>query len=323
MNRHQPLDAQERELAARLAEWKVGAPPPRIEQAILAQARAAAATAARTKPARRPPWLLGLASAAVLTLAVGVAWRVLEAPPEDMLLLESLPVADEVVREKTTAERPAAAAGQAAPAMDVRQPVEDMSGVAASSGVTSDAERREAPPRAAAARPWPAEPAQQSLPKAEAPVPPPVPAPAMAPTMPAAPPPPPPLPPSPPLVPAPVVAAPAPATPPAFPAPPPGRTRAGDSAAAAAAPAPAAPVQRQARREQSYADEAAGEAVARIAGDDDLAFGNEVTRIRELLRRGERDEALPALERLQRRFPQKELPADLKALLDAERNPDP
>ena len=96
--------------------------------------------------------------------------------------------------------------------------------------------------------------------------------------------------------------------------------RAGESAAAADT---AAPMQRQARREQSYADEAAGEAVARIAGDDDLAFGNEVTRIRELLRRGARAEALPALERLQRRFPQHKLPADLKALLDAERKPDP
>lgn len=309
MNRHEPLDAPERELAARLAEWKVGTPPPRIEQAILAQARAAAATAARTNPVRRPPWLLGLASAAVLTLAVGVVWRVLEAPPDETLFLESLPIADEVMREKVTAERSAPAAGQAAPVMEAREPEADVSGAASGSGVTSDAARREAQPPPAAPRPWPAEPAQQSMPAAPAPVAPPDPAPQAAPTMPAEPSPPPP----PPL-------APAPASPPAFPAAPPERMKAGESAAATAAPA--APVQRQARREQSFADEAAGEAVARITGEDDLAFGNEVTRIRELLRRGARAEALTALERLQRRYPQHKLPADLKAMLDAERKPD-
>lgn len=107
--RHEPLDAQERELARRLAQLDANAAPsPALDAAILAAARAGgadrgatAATAARRRPPatyRRPRgWPMGLGIAASLAVAVGVAWQ-LRPQPETRLL----------VSPSDTAPRPAA-----------------------------------------------------------------------------------------------------------------------------------------------------------------------------------------------------------------------
>lgn len=101
--RHEPLDAQERELARRLAQLDANAgPSPALDAAILAAARAdgagrgvATAPDARRRPAatrRRPRrWPMGLGIAASLAVAVGVAWQL--RPQPDMQVLTS-PAAD-------------------------------------------------------------------------------------------------------------------------------------------------------------------------------------------------------------------------------------
>lgn len=107
--RHEPLDAQERELARRLAQLDANAAPsPALDAAILAAARAdgadrgaTAATGARRRPpaTRRRPrgWPMGLGIAASLAVAVGVAWQL--RPQSETRLL---------VSPSDTAPRPAA-----------------------------------------------------------------------------------------------------------------------------------------------------------------------------------------------------------------------
>jgi len=64
----------ERELAALYARLPKVEPDPSLDAAVLA-------SAARATPAKhRPRWPVALASAAVLVLAVGVAWQVREIP---------------------------------------------------------------------------------------------------------------------------------------------------------------------------------------------------------------------------------------------------
>ena len=75
----QPLDAEERALAAQLPRLRGRSEPtPALDARILAAAHAAAQQPA--KPARRR-WAAPLALAASLCLAVGVAWRVQLTPP--------------------------------------------------------------------------------------------------------------------------------------------------------------------------------------------------------------------------------------------------
>src|SRR5690606_33530604 len=68
---HDPLDADEAELAKRLHALPGGLPGPELDARI--RARAHAAVAARRRPVR--PWLWGLSSAAVAVLAVGLFWK--------------------------------------------------------------------------------------------------------------------------------------------------------------------------------------------------------------------------------------------------------
>ncbi len=83
MSTHEALSEQERALAQRLREWSVVGPSAELDASILAQARAEVATSAPRRRRQRP-FLVGLASAAVLVLTVGVIWQVAEQPPESL-----------------------------------------------------------------------------------------------------------------------------------------------------------------------------------------------------------------------------------------------
>lgn len=77
----EPLDAEERALAARLPRPKGrGEPGAALDARILAAAHAAAAGPAPA-PARPRRWLLPVGLAASLCLALGLAWRVQLTPP--------------------------------------------------------------------------------------------------------------------------------------------------------------------------------------------------------------------------------------------------
>lgn len=83
------------QLAAAYRKLPRPEPSPALDAAILAKARAAAA-----KPARRTPWPTWVASAAAVTLAVGLAWRVRQS--------------DELGQPAPLAREPAAATAPAA-----------------------------------------------------------------------------------------------------------------------------------------------------------------------------------------------------------------
>lgn len=86
MNRppHDPLDAHERLLADRLARESTASPPPALDAAILAAARAAVAgtpaAPARVPRHHRRRWPLGMGMAAAVLVAVGVAWQLRPLP---------------------------------------------------------------------------------------------------------------------------------------------------------------------------------------------------------------------------------------------------
>lgn len=281
MSAHEPLDPQERELAARLAEWRVGSPPPAVEQAILAQARAAA-RAAGARPARRRAWLPGLAAAAVLVLAVGVVWRVLENPPEPVRMEKGV--------------QPPTPVPALAPAGESARPAE--------AGAGGPVQRKEKDG-------WADQPAPRAFPSVPAATTPAVPAPASAtprqvapagpvpgrppPSVPGEAPPPPPAPvPSP----APVEAQ---------------RPRPG------APPPPAMdtvvpPSPRESVRETvPPAAERSMAPQSRAAAAD--PFDESVGQVRELLRQGRHGRALQALRELRELHPERPLPEDLRALL--------
>jgi hypothetical protein len=351
MTAREPLTGEERELAARLAEWNVGVPSPAIEQAVLAHARTAQPVA-RATVGRRPPWLVGLASAAVLTLAVGIVWRVLESPPDTLVLMDTGPMSAPVPAESqvdgaslpfndAAAPMPPPPAPSVSPAPAPAAPVASAPTPPASMSRTQSSEvTRSAPsaPLDRATRSQVAESARQSAATAS---PPPVAAPAGAnsarrsastppapqergpasasapmsaearakagvPVSPAEPPrrlqtPPP----------APSAPSGRPPAPPASPAP---------SAPPVAAPVPSplpefAPDPHVSREGESALGQSAGDAAS--GGDakrEDVLFNEDVARIRTLVQRGERTEALRALAQLQKRFPEWPLPADLQSL---------
>ncbi len=372
MSTHEPLSPQERELAARLASWQVAAPSPEIEQAILARARAAAAAGA-TAGNRRPPWLVSLASAAVLVLGLGVVWRVMEAPPADGPFTETSPIggapAVMVIEESATpavgsAERRAAvmaAEDLAPPAADattggrsrvgietpapasrsqrVQGPPPSSAMAATGKGAMADtaaepiaSRPQAAPDRAAAVRRGGVAATPQAAPE--------TPAPTIEPadTRPAAGAAPPvvagrragavgPAPAAPDAPDAPVSAAvPAPPPPPAAITPPPASMPMEPVAAPPPAPAvkaataPARNGERSSMPDPDARGEGAGgqrgRNVQRLGSEDDVAFASEISRIRALIERGERDKVPAELEKLQRRFPDKVLPGDLRALIE-------
>jgi hypothetical protein len=176
MSRHgpDPLDAQERALARRLAQLDANAAPsPALDQAILAAARAedgAARGDARRRPVaprRRPRgWPMGLGIAASLAVAVGVAWQLRPQPDTQVLTTasESAPVPAAILSEpraRRAESAPAAPvdsssdlepatepATEVAPAVDppptATTPVSDASAELASAAAATDALAAEA-----------------------------------------------------------------------------------------------------------------------------------------------------------------------------------
>jgi len=119
---HDPLDADEAELAKRLHALPGGLPGPELDARI--RARAHAAVAARRRPVR--PWLWGLSSAAVAVLAVGLFWKA-GLPPDGLDREDGAPAAAsapqpapqstaEMHFEEAPARTDAAHKAQAAPA---------------------------------------------------------------------------------------------------------------------------------------------------------------------------------------------------------------
>lgn len=108
MNPREPLSPEEQSLASRLREWSPGAPPEHLDAAILAQARTAVTTSLRR---RRHPWRVGVASAAALILTVGVVWRTLESPQNEILI--SPPASSPVMRPPEPRAAEAKALGRA------------------------------------------------------------------------------------------------------------------------------------------------------------------------------------------------------------------
>jgi Meckel syndrome type 1 protein len=326
------------QLAAAYRKLPRPEPSPALDAAILAQARAALA-----KPARRTRWPAWFASAAAVTLAVGLAWQVRKqsepgqpaplAPPAPAASAPAAPAEADVARQRDEAApledartnegfaaEPGAfeEAAKPAAAMEEKRKLESAvtgereqqaeAGLAKQAAAGKD-EERVAQPRAV-------------------PVPEPAPVAAPAPPAPAAPPAD--------MVEAIVLEEPAMAAPaepfPGSAAGAPGRTD--TEAGAAQAPAKedvpalrrkaasAAPETRDADRAERSADDASATTapLGALGASSTRAGGQsvdvELERIRELLREGRRNDAKKALAEFRKRFPDAELPDDLRGLLD-------
>lgn len=290
----EPLDADERALAAALPRSHGRAEPDAAMDArILAAAHAAAQAPAATTPRTRR-WAVPLGLAASLCLALGLAWRTqIDAPPRNAAPAPQ--VAPTLPATSANPPMPAADANVAAPL--------------AKSGSAATVEPLPPPPPAAIARAAPVPPpiAQPAAPDA-----PPVmlemrPAPAMAAPLPA-----------------PVAAAPPP--PPAPPAPPP--IASADAAGAftseampssprALAPAPAAAKARSAepaRRELAAQADAPIEDVPPATADSPDVRNAWLRRIGELMQEGKWDLARASLAEFRRRYPDAAVPAELRPL---------
>ena len=295
----EPLDTDERALAARLPRLHGrDEPDATLDARILAAAHAALAPARVTK--RRRGWIVPLTAAASVSLAVGLAWQ-LQPPPAPMVVPASAPVA--AASEASDGGQASVHAIEAAPS-----PAED---VAQSMTMPSPA-RQQAPPASDAARiaheALPAEPAAEARAAAPMFVPPPPPA-SMADAMPVASAPPP----APPAPPAPVTVQGAMA-----------RSAAADvgaSATGAAMPA-------QAKRGRQ--NEADADAEASTLDTFDKAMDEEdvppatmnapaardawLRRIGELQQQGRIDDAKASLTEFRRRYPDALLPPELRKL---------
>lgn len=290
----EPLDADERALAARLARDPVASPPPALDAAIVAASRADAAqtdavqaTVPAAAPDRDPPaqrprprrrWPFGVGVAAALLVAVGVSWQLRPLPdahPGTWSDVAEAPQARQLESAPVVPADPVRQAPAAAPRVEsvrVRDVVE------------------RAPP------PAPASPAVAAAP--------------------------PPAPPSPPAPPAAAdIAATDAARSTAFGAEAVASPRAATSAPEAAARTASAVAAPQAARRASVA---MFEAIEDVPDDDQppaSADSPEVQRawlerVRELLDTGDIAAARASLGEFHRRHPDAELPPDLRALLD-------
>jgi Meckel syndrome type 1 protein len=268
----------ERELAALYARLPKVEPDAALDAAVLAEAT-------RAMPvSRRPRWPVALASAAVLVLAASVAWQVRELQPAPGVIREAVPVA-------TPQEAAKSIAAEAAPTPDLRK--------TASVGAASAANAGAAPApnvgAASAAMPAPrAKAVRRAPPSVTAQV-----------TATPATPPPPPEPPKPPAPPEPLAASQSPIV----------STAPTVSAVPAPAPAPASAAD-FAPAQQHY--EAAGSMPAskllRKMPPSALGPDDRVGDIRRLLGTGDRAQAMRELGELRRRYPNYELPQDLRDL---------
>ena len=299
MNRrpHEPLDAEERALAARLPRpHGRGEPAPALDARILQAARDAVGVPPARKHARRR-WIVPASVAATVTLALGVAWRMQDPAPAAQAVHDDAAFAAEVASPAASVAAEPAASTPAAPAM---------------------------PPAAVASRPVPAPRVAEALPASAEPV---------ASRMQAAAPEParagntapPPAPPAPP---APIAAFPADsmADLPAAAAP-----QAAGQAQRAMAPAAAKAATARERLDSITVTgtrirneaELAAEARMSAEADDDIPPATVdspevrdawLRRIAELLKLGRNEEARESLGEFRRRYPDAVLPQELRAL---------
>jgi hypothetical protein len=317
MNRRkEPLDAGERELADLLARESPPGPSPQLDARILAAARAATATPERAARRPRRRWIAGMAVAATLVLAVGVAWRLRPLPQRPVA--SEVPVA-EVARPADSMPRPAVAPESTMPAPQAARdriavPLPPSPAVAPKPA--PEPARKQAPPEPPMVVD---EPAPMDAPAA-APAPPPPPPPAAAPE------------------PAPdtrLIAVPAQGAQPGAKA----AVRA-TNATPARAPAPEAFESARARQDAATLDriETTGSRINAAEAADAAASGGMLPsraeldeeppatadsplvqeawlqRIRELLSAGDTEAARNSLDEFRRRYPHYALPADLRAL---------
>lgn len=340
MNRDEPLTPEERELARLLGRRTEQAPPPALDAAILAAARAAvdapaagtvaSADAPRARQAR-PRWPAVFGIAASMVFAIGIAWQLRPEPPPipaGEAQVAATPAADDAVADQAaegnaaeTAMAPAPPAPEAAPfaapqavppAASKATPIAAPAPALARAPVPAPAAPAEAPPPASAkaevARARVAEPVADT---AFAALPPPPPA--------AAPP-------------APVAyTAPAPASAPA----PVGAMQARSAAPVAASTADAEPAPALDRvqvtsskrvatnrsapgvmRRSSEAGLSADTVQAEVDADARLPRRQWLQKIRERRDQDQRDLARASLERYIQQYPEARLPRDLRPLLD-------
>ncbi|MGE8285635.1 MAG: hypothetical protein ACN6PX_17405 [Stenotrophomonas lactitubi] len=328
MNRDDPLTPEERELARLLGRRAEQSPPPALDAAILAAARAAVdapageasltPTAPRTlRPRRRWPAVFGVAASTVF--AVGIAWQMRPEPP--------------------SAPAEAVATAPAAQEMAADASAEVMASDSASADVVA-AETAPAPTAATAPAAAEAAPASAAA-IADVPKPAPVtprqlPAPMMAPA-------PPPAPAADTAFAAPAMPAAAPAAPEAYSMPAPASAPAAPAAAMRARKATAATAESMSSAQATTEDrialtaakqDAAGrtapgvmrrasdaglsaEAVqAEVQADAGLPRRQWLQKIRERRDCGQRDLARASLERYLQTYPEARLPKDVRPLLD-------
>ena len=297
----EPLDADERALAARLPRLHGRTEPDAsLDARILAAAHAAVSSPVPVAKRRRG-WIVPLTAAASVSLAVGLAWQ-LQPPPVPLAVPASAPVtAADAAGAGYGQERSAVQAAEAPPAQEAvsAKPMPEPAGRQAAQA--NDAMRMA--PRAASAE-TAAEPAPPAAP-AFVPPPPAV----IADAMPVASPPPPPAPPAPAAAPAPGQAALARSL---------GTLDTVTVGGAAA----------QAKRSRQNAAEAAAEApiadrFAKAADEEDVppatmdapaARDAWLRRIGELQQQGLIDEAKASLAEFRRRYPDAVLPPELRKL---------
>ncbi len=325
LNRHDPLTAEERELAKLLGGRLDKAPPPAVDAAVLAAARAAvlderggydaapsAAPDVHTSRLqhRRPRWPAVFGVAASVVFAVGLAWQLRPEPPQAPARVEAAPApAPAAADSSAPAARPAQADEAAAMQADERPATE--------SAAPAEAPRqaRRAPEPALAPEPAPAPPPVVAKPAPrERAVPPgaPLPAPSAAPA--AAP-----------------ARAPAPARADAYAAAPAAAMEA-DAAEPRAADAEsspsrtarslrAAPANTQANNPQAFSQRKQAASLSAEAVQDAVLADAQLTRrqwlqkIRHRRDAGDVDVARASLERYLFQYPETRLPRDLQPLL--------
>jgi len=194
LNRHDPLTAEERELAKLLGGRLDKAPPPAVDAAVLAAARAAvqgaggreeaapsAAPSAHTPRLqhRRPRWPAVFGVAASVVFAVGLAWQLRPEPPQAPVRAEAAPaVADNTAPSARRAQADEAAKVSRAMQSDALPAAEPAAPADASPPARRAPEPDLAPEPAPAPSPVVAKPAPRE--RAVAPAPP-LPAPSAAP----------------------------------------------------------------------------------------------------------------------------------------------
>ncbi|PZS96140.1 hypothetical protein [Stenotrophomonas maltophilia] len=326
MNRDEPLTPEERELARLLGRRAEQAPPPALDAAILAAARAAvdapaagtvaSADAPRARQAR-PRWPAVFGIAASMVFAIGIAWQLRPEPPPipaGEAQVAAAPAADDAVADQAAEGNAAETAMAPAPPAPEAAPIAAPAPALARAPVPAPAAPAEAPARASAK-------AEVAHARVVEPV---------ADTAFAA------LPPPPPTAAPPVAyAAPAPAPAPASAPAPVGAMQARSAAPVAASTADAEPAPVLDRvqvtsskrvttnrsapgvmRRSSEAGLSADTVQAEVDADARLPRRQWLQKIRERRDQDQRDLARASLERYIQQYPEARLPRDLRPLLD-------